>query len=462
MSPEQARGEITSLDRRTDLFSLGVVLYELLTGRRPFPSEQPHELREQILGADPTPPRRANPAIPPALETACLTALAKEPGERFQTAAAMAEALRAVDKPRLGRRTQVTLGIVMAGMAVLAGIAGGTVVLWTGRRPEAGPARPTSEIRDVAIRVPTSTVETESHLWATPTALAPGSPEWRENEAWKKRQEQELLASLKKTVELINQPPQLPPRRPFGLNSPDDPTPIAWFAFDDPQDRLRNLGRFGPSTELKARGQLKFTSPGDPDAPPEAFGNGVRLANGAAQEGLIGDKSWLEGEAWSISLWFWQRESRDDDFLVHLGGQDGSGGGGPEFTAAIVPPGNLEVASFSDSSPTGQKTLVGRFPVATRRWHHFVITFQAKDPTVTGQGTVTAYLDNRQIGKQDEVSLTSAMRLSEGALIFGAAYQQHQSDAWHQALDGLIADIQVFDTRLSEEQVSRMWQEIAP
>ena len=92
MSPEQARGE-DSLDPRTDIYSLGVTLYEMLTGDVPFRGA-PHMVLRQVIESEPTPPRRLNDAIPPDLETICLKAVAKEPHRRYPTAQAMADDLR--------------------------------------------------------------------------------------------------------------------------------------------------------------------------------------------------------------------------------------------------------------------------------------------------------------------------------------------------------------------------------
>ena len=93
MSPEQCRGE--AVDGRSDLFSAGIVLYELLAGQRPFPGRSFEEVWHRLMHADPPDLAGLNPAVGPALARAVATSLAKSADDRPATAAAMAEALGA-------------------------------------------------------------------------------------------------------------------------------------------------------------------------------------------------------------------------------------------------------------------------------------------------------------------------------------------------------------------------------
>ena len=93
MSPEQWQ-DSHAVDRRTDLWAVGVILFELLTGERPFRAERDTKLlMQQILNADPPPPSQPNSQVPADLDTLCLKCLEKDPSRRFPTAAALAQEL---------------------------------------------------------------------------------------------------------------------------------------------------------------------------------------------------------------------------------------------------------------------------------------------------------------------------------------------------------------------------------
>ncbi len=96
MAPEQVRGEGHRIDGRADVYSLGIVLYELLTGRRPFEAESREELVDQILHREAKPLRQVRSAIPRELDRICLRAISKRVTDRYPTAGDMAEELRLV------------------------------------------------------------------------------------------------------------------------------------------------------------------------------------------------------------------------------------------------------------------------------------------------------------------------------------------------------------------------------
>ena len=103
LSPEQARGE--RVDSRSDLYSTGCLLYELLTGRPPFTGDSPVAIAYQHVRENPIPPSRVDPDVPPWADAIVLKAMAKSPADRYQTAGDMrADLQRAASGPAGGGR----------------------------------------------------------------------------------------------------------------------------------------------------------------------------------------------------------------------------------------------------------------------------------------------------------------------------------------------------------------------
>jgi len=140
LSPEQARGEITTIDRRSDVFSLGIVLYELLSGRKPFAGGTIAEMLVSLLEEEPLPLRKTAPHVPRDLETIVMKCLEPDRDRRYRSARALAEDLgrflagepveaqrqrifqRSWRRARRHPRMAVALALLTTTAAVLAGL----------------------------------------------------------------------------------------------------------------------------------------------------------------------------------------------------------------------------------------------------------------------------------------------------------------------------------------------------
>jgi serine/threonine protein kinase len=119
MSPEQAQGDSNWSTSQSDIFSLGSVMYQLLTGKLPFPGDDKRSVLRRVLEATPAPPRSLRPEIEVDLENVCLKALEKRPQDRFRTAHDFSRAL--LPQPARNDRRTMFIGALVVGLGIVLG-----------------------------------------------------------------------------------------------------------------------------------------------------------------------------------------------------------------------------------------------------------------------------------------------------------------------------------------------------
>ena len=181
MPPEQAAGKFSASSPQSDVYSLGAILYQLLTGRPPFQGETLPEILVQVQNVEPIPPQRLNPSVPADLQTICLKCLQKEPARRYRSAQELAEDLghflanepihaRPVapgDRALLWCKRRPVLAAMSAALAVTV-VFGLVGILWQWRRAE---IHAQGELKQRII-AEENTAKTRLNLYASDVALA--------------------------------------------------------------------------------------------------------------------------------------------------------------------------------------------------------------------------------------------------------------------------------------------------
>ncbi|WP_374672960.1 serine/threonine-protein kinase [Ideonella sp.] len=226
LAPEQLRGE--PLDRRCDVYSLGVVLFELLTGQRPFTGQTLEDITEAVLQA-PTPlARQVQPKVPAALSAIVARAMAREPASRYPSARHLSlelrhwldqpEARALAEDPGHARRRHLMLGAVVAASV---GVVALGQALWSRTAPEPAPAEPEPAMVQAVAEAPVDAAAppaTEPTEAPPPADNAPSAPEAAASAATPLPTSPEAAASAAR--------PRAPARRTKAAPAPATAAPI--------------------------------------------------------------------------------------------------------------------------------------------------------------------------------------------------------------------------------------------
>jgi serine/threonine-protein kinase len=227
MSPEQVRG--TSVDARSDIYSVGILLYELTAGKRPFEAENTFAILDAQLNTAPTPPIEVNPALPQPLNDIILTALNKEPMQRFQTADAFKNALETLRQrpaaaptpkspqsvvsdavPRKGNRS---LWMALGAVACVCVLAAGAFTLPRFFKSDAASKKPEAMQTALGQVASTQPATPQSEPLQTPQTTPPPDPGGQPQLSQPTQPEGKVVTPVK-TKPLASQPGNTPVQQP--------------------------------------------------------------------------------------------------------------------------------------------------------------------------------------------------------------------------------------------------------